>query len=415
MFCIKCGQELRHEAKFCPACGCSTNDEASPLQPSAQRSSVLTWILSIALILIGILPLFLSQNMVGYGLATSELLHLGYSVDSIVALNCLRKFALLGADFFSFCCGGFSVLTGALLLKQRGNAKRMLSVSLIFQSLSLLRTGIAVLLIFAAPEWVISLFSWDAAVSYAGSELLHKEAWISAAIFSGIWIDILFCVLSIGLCIPALLTIKKQSAAPKYGTLGIALMLPILALLQGLGQVFTNALYSTYGDYALVASSSANAIFTQYAGVVCTLLIYGFILLSVLCVKVRRWVLALPTSAVVLLLGLMAILLAKPLLFRFSVPEASFSMALSQYRGMVCNAVLMLIALFFWFDGVAKQHLPLWLQILIPLVLPLVRLFWEPITMYVFQWNTGFSFGCLRCAWITLIISLLVKKKSAFR
>lgn len=408
MFCQNCGNKLDGSGRFCAVCG------KAILPPQQKKNPRLPLLLGLLLLVGGLLPLFLHFGADPYAVLVYELHLKNYSYHAISALAALRNFAAWGESFLSFCCSGFCVLTGALLLKCRHNSRRMLLLTAVFLGLQLLRSTAVALIITAAPRWVMSLFVvYEPAIDH-GILLLEQESGILSALLPHFWVRLLLAGALLGLCIFGLIKGAKSLTRPRYGTLGIALMLPMVTFASSLVQnAFSMVLANTKGDMAVAACSLANAAFSRYVGTACALLLCLWILLAVFTAEKKAWITVLPAVGTVLLLSAVACLMTETMLAQMDTPKEVYVMALERLFGLILNALVMLIALFLWFNAVAKQRLPLWLQILLPVALPLICIFWEGITVSALQWDFGFSFGLLRCAWILSAISLLVRKRTA--
>lgn len=408
MFCQNCGNKLDGSGRFCAVCG---NALESPQQ---KKKPHLPLLLGLLLIAGGLLPLFLRFGADPYAVLFYELQLKNYSYLAISALAALRNFAAWGESFLSFCSSGFCVLTGALLLKGRSNSRRMLLLSAVFLGLQLLRSTTVALIILAAPRWVMSLFALpETAIDY-GLLLLEQERGILSGLLPHFWVKLLLASALLVLCIYGLRKSEKPLMNPRYGTPGIALMLPMVTFASSLVQnAFSMVLANAKGDMAVAACSLANAAFSRYVGTVCALLLCAWILLAVLTAEKKAWITVLPAVGTVLLLSAVACLMTETMLAQMDTPKEVYVLALERLFGLILNALVMLIALFLWFNAVAKQRLPLWLQILLPVALPLLCIFWEGITVGALQWDFGFSFGLLRCAWILSAVSLLVRKRTA--
>ena len=96
---------------------------------------------------------------------------------------------------------------------------------------------------------------------------------------------------------------------------------------------------------------------------------------------------------------------------RSATPAEVFAIASNSFRGLIISSAVVLIAMFYWFSSVSKNKIPTWLQIALPLSLPIIYIVIEVITKPVLHLNLGTSWGLVVIALITVIVSLLVNLK----
>ena len=130
---------------------------------------------------------------------------------------------------------------------------------------------------------------------------------------------------------------------------------------------------------------------------------------TVLFARIKRWILAIPTIGAVAMLGLIALLLSNMLIRDVGAPAEILALASNNLRGFIISSVIVLVAMFYWFSSVSRNRIPMWLQIVLPLSLPVIYVVIEVLTNAVLHLNLGISCGFVGVALTTVIVSLLVR------
>lgn len=410
MYCRFCGKEIKDQAKFCGFCG---NPQELPKEPAVKnRPNILGCVFGLLFILGGILPYLLRGDYEAYNFYISSLA--SRSDVTYAAFVGLRNFYNLLLPLFSFASSALSVYAGLLLIKGEPHIKRPLVFCFIVHILSVVYTGVVNLLVYCAPRFVVSLFSPNPSVLEAAEELIHSEpellSYYQDQAFRRLIISIVLIVLAL-----VFLSNKKRSAAKdekKSACLGGILMILSLALLSVIGSFVSSFSASAYGSAALSAYSMAAQAFSMKISPVVIYLFLALMALGVFFTRGKRWILMLPTIGVIALSALGVCLFSKVLLRDFYISEEIFSMTLSFFRGFVINNAAVLIAIFCWFNTLARNRIPKWLQIALPVSVPIICIAVQLLMGALLHLRTGISFGVLFVSFLTILLSLLVDTKS---
>ncbi len=83
------------------------------------------------------------------------------------------------------------------------------------------------------------------------------------------------------------------------------------------------------------------------------------------------------------------------------------------YRSMILSSGFFLIALFFWFGSVSRGRTPKWLQIVLPLMIPLLYLLTGILLVIGFQLTWGYSIGLILPSFLVILLSLVVRRRAS--
>ena len=410
MFCRFCGKEIKDQAKFCGFCG---NSQELPKEPAAKKqSNILGCVFGLLFILGGILPYMLRGDHAAYNFYISSLA--SRSDVTYTAFVGLRNFYNLLLPLFSFASSALSVYAGLLLIKGESHIKLPLVFCFIVHILSVVYTGVINLLVYCAPRFVVSLFTPNPSVLEAAEELIHSEpellSYYQDQAFRRLIISIVLIVLAL-----VFLSNKKRSAVKdekKSACLGGILMILSLALLSVIGSPLSMLSVSIRGSSPLAAYSAA---VQSLSLTVSPAVLYIFMMLMALGVfftRIKRWILTLSTAGVIGLLTLLVCLFAKSLIVDDDLPASMFSMMLSFFRGFIINNAAILIAIFCWFNALSRNRVPKWLQIALPVSIPILYVFGNPFGRESLYYQFGISFIVLFISFLTILLSLLVGTNS---
>lgn len=414
MYCRFCGTEINEQANFCRICGKQQN----ATKKASTGSAGLYYIIGVLFILGGILPYLLQGDQSAYSAFLSSV-YSKYSVDTISACSFLTHFASFLSPLFYFSSSLIAFYTGLVFIKKE--AKPIVPVIICAAShiLSILYFCVINLMLSVFPGTVISWFDKNPSTIAAGEELLKNEP------------DLLYFYQDIGLCrmivsavlialaVTFIILHKQQKAAVpaqsrKIFSAGSIVMVLSVSLLSVVGSALTIFLTNRYiGNLAVAANSVATGAFHQN---IRAIVIFAFIFIigiAVIFSQAKRWLVAIPTVGIVAALGLVALLLCNVFIEDMNPPAELFSMAAHRFAGFIISAVFILIALFFWFSSVSGSKMPLWLQVVFPLSLPVIYSITEVFFVAVLHFNSGISFGIICISVITIVMSLFIRKKDA--
>ena len=192
-------------------------------------------------------------------------------------------------------------------------------------------------------------------------------------------------------------------------SIGSIIMILSVSLLSVVSGILSTSLgVYFYGNYAVAATSVAKQVFNLNLSSVVSFAFVIIIGIAVFFTRIKRWILAMPTISIVAILGLVALLFSNVLLQDMETPAEIFAMALINFRGLIVSSAVILIAMFYWFSSASRNKIPTWLQIVLPIFLPIIYVVIEVITNSILHLNSGISYGSMGIALITVIVSLLV-------
>lgn len=417
MYCRFCGKEIKDQAKFCGFCGNTQN----PLQeaPEKKQPNILGCVFGLLFIFGGILPYLLQGGSEAYQAYNFYISSVTSRSDiTYASAVCFQKFYNILPPLFYFSSSALSVYAGLLLIKGEPHIKRPLVFCFIVHILSVVYTGVVNLLVFCAPRSVVSLFTPSLSVMEAAEELIRAEPdllyYYQDQAFRRLVISIVLIVLVV-----VFLSIHKRSAVSpvtdekKSSCIGGILMILSLALLSIIGSILSASSTSAYGMDALSAYSTATQAFSLK---ISPAVIYIFMVLMALAVfftRIKRWILTLPTAGVIGLLTLVVCLLAKSLLGDNDPPPSIFAMTLRYFRGFTVNNAAILMSIFCWFNALSRNRIPKWLQVALPVSVPVIYTAFQLIMGAIFRFRAGTSFGVLFISLLTIFLSLLVHIKES--
>lgn len=196
-------------------------------------------------------------------------------------------------------------------------------------------------------------------------------------------------------------------------SIGNVIMILSISVLSVVSTVLSTSLAGYYyGNYAVAANSVANLSFELNISFAVIFIFIIIISIAALFNRVKRWILAIPTISIIAILGIVAFLFSNMLLQDLNTPAEVFALASNNFRGLIISSAVILIAMFYWFSSVSRNKIPMWLQIVFPLSLPIIYVGIEVITNIILHLNLGISCGLVSVALITVIISLLVNSNT---
>lgn len=407
MVCRFCGNVLPDRALSCNACGKS--------RKSATSANVFYCVIGALFLLGGFLPFLIPDHFVAYQAYLSNVIYVRGGT-AVAAYSCFSKFSNFLTPLFSFPSSFLAVYVGILLLRREAFPKLPFIAFVIVNSLWACCSAVTNLLIYTAPKLVLSLYITDDSVIGTGEKLVRTIPeflyyYQQAAIFRTI-LALFLTLLGIGAILLSALCLhrfgKKKEKTPTTGGVLMLCTLPIASLM---GSILTPyACGWWWGFHTLEAYTAAQTAFSQYILPCASIILLLILILSVLLKRVWRWVLVLPVTGHLMLLGLIPLLFAKFFLHGFA-GLSSFSLAVVNFRYMAAVCTVALIGLYYWLSAVSKGRMPLWLQIVWPLCLPPVYICTEVVTKVFFGWIPTFSWGTVLTALLSILFSLTIRKR----
>lgn len=410
MFCRFCGKEIKDQAKFCGFCG---NSQELPKEPAAKNpSNILNYVFGFLFILGGILPYLLPGDYEAYNYYISSLA--SRSDVTYAAAVCFQKFYNFLAPLFCFSSSALSVYVGLQLIKRDQNLKLPLVFCFIVHILSVIFTGVVNLLVYFAPRFAVSLFTPNPSVLEAAEELIRSEpdllSYYQDQAFRRLIISIVLIVLAL-----IFLSSKKRSVVKdekKPSCIGGILMILSLALLSVIGSPLSAAFMSIRGASPLAAYSAATQSISLTISPAVLYIFMVLMAIGVFFTRTKRWILTLSTAGAIGLLTLLVCLFAKSLIGD-DLPASMFAMTLRYFRGFLINSAAILIAMFCWFNALSRNRIPKWLQIALPVSVPILYVFGSPFAKESLYYHFGISFIVLFISLLTILLSLLVRSKES--
>lgn len=404
MYCRFCGTPLPEDGLYCGSCGRPVRDTAAPLPAAPQgalRTTASVW-LGLLFLLGGVLPLLFQTDSQAWQDTLQEAIR--YGSETIAALSCLNRFIHLLAPLFQITASASAVLVGALLLRRAERLRAALIFCAVAQSAAILRVLIVYILVYCAPEWAVSRFI-DAAEVVQSAGLALRAQYFDASRN----LALAGAAVSGGLIVPSVLLARRyRQGQPRRPLVGIALLAPVLALLNMVQGILSASLGRAFGDHFLAAGQLADATFSAVCGPVCLVLLLAALLLSVWLRKGNPWAVTLPLLGTLLLLAAVACLLAPQLLEARLVSAEWMALSLACLRGKIIGAALVLSAAIVWFQAVARGRLPMWLQITLPLLCLLIYPVFETLGFTLLQ-SPALPLGALMLAQLLAIPALTVR------
>ena len=415
MYCRFCGKEIKDHAKFCGICG---NPQNFTVESTAKKqSNVLYYVFGILFILGGILPFLLqggSEAYQAYNFYISSLA--SRSETTYVSAVCFQKLYNFLAPLFYFSSSAISVYVGLLLIKREQKLKLPLVFCFTVHILSVFYTGVINLLVYCAPKFVVSLFTPVPSIMEAAEELIRSEPdllyYYQDQAIRRLFISIVLITLTV-----VLLSLRKRrELSPvkdekKSSCIGGILMILSISLLSVIGSGLSTSSITMYGEYALSAHSAAKESFSLTISPAVFFMFMILMAMGVIFTRTKRWILTLSTAGAIGLLTLLVCLFARPLIGEDDLPASLFAMTLRFFRGFTINNAAILIAMFCWFNALSRNTIPKWLQIALPVSVPIIYVFGNPFARTSLYYKFGISFVVLFISLLTILLSLLVRTK----
>ncbi|MBQ3088312.1 MAG: zinc ribbon domain-containing protein [Clostridia bacterium] len=413
MYCRFCGKEKPDSAKFCGYCGKSESEKFSKFFSLSNKSDLLIYILGVAFILVGFLPYLLQKDTPVYQNAvwSQKFGNLGFA--SIISF---RNFYSLFTSVFYASSSAFAIYTGFLLFKKEINMKSALIINTIIHSLSVIASIVLNILVFSFPKEVLIFLNSPESIIEKGAEIIDNHPYVLSCDQHNAIVRAITSVIIIALSLFFIfskkqyaqhLSLKHKKTFPIGGFL-MLLSLPILSILSG---IISNYIGSIYGEYEIGALSSAQSAFNLTFSEIETWLVWIVIAIAIFFNKAKKVAVLIPTISILLLLGTIAFLLSNTILQAFNTPAEIFGLSIQYLRFIIIAHTVSLISSFFWFYYISKNQVPKWLQITLPVSIPIIYIIIEYVFSCIMKLKLFYG-GCNIIIYlITIFVPLFFRLK----
>ena len=202
-------------------------------------------------------------------------------------------------------------------------------------------------------EFVLSLYTSEASIITTGEDIINSEPNMLYYYQDNAISRLIISVVLIALVV-IFLFIKKRymNTATNDNTntssIGSIIMILSVSLLSVVSDILSTSLgVYFYGNYAVAATSVAKQVFDLNLS---SVVIFAFVIIigiAVFFTRIKRWILAIPTISIIVILGLVALLFSNVLLRDMETPAEIFAKALINFRGLIVSSAVILIAMFY--------------------------------------------------------------------
>lgn len=412
MYCRFCGTEISNQSRFCSSCGKPQDNKKSAANI---WSTVLCYIIGGLFVIGGVFPYLLQGGLAEYN-AYISLLYTKYpSPNTISAISCFTQFSSFLSPLFYFSSSVLAIYIGLLILKKESKLTAQVIVCAIVHIVSIIYSGVINLLVYSAPQFVLSFYTNEESIITAGVDIINSEPdmlyyYQDNAICRLIISAILIALTVIFLFIKKryMNTATNDNANTNTSSIGNVIMILSISVLSVVSTVLSAFLARYYGDYAVAANSVANVYFGLKINFAVIFMFIIIISIAVLFTRIKRRILDIPTISIIAILGFVTLLFSNALIKDLDTPAEVFAIATNNFRGLIISSAVILIATFCWFSSVSRNKIPMWLQIVLPLSLPIIYVVIEVISNTIWHLNLSISCGSVGITLITVIVSLLV-------
>lgn len=413
MYCRFCGTEISNQSRFCSSC---EKPQDLPEKTAANIwPMVLCYIIGFLFIIGGILPYLLQENLEEYYYHLSLLYaKYNYAPTAISAISCFTKFSSFLSPLFNFSSSVLAIYIGLLLIKKNQKSAVPVIVCSVVHILSIIYSGVINLLIYCAPTFVLSLYTNEESIISTGAHIINSEPDMLYYYQDNAICRLIISVIVIALAI-VFHFIKKRymntatNDNTNISSIGGIIMIMSISVLSVVSTVLSAYLVERYESY-VAANSVANLSFDlniRFAVIFMFIIVIG---IAVLFTRIKQWILALPTISIITILGVVAFIFSNMnmLIKDLDNPEEIFEIASKNFIGLIISSAFILIAMFYWFSSISRNKIPMWLQIALPISLPIIYIGIEIISNITLHLNSGISSGMIVVALTTIIVSLVV-------
>jgi len=374
---------------------------SAPAVPQRSGSDTLRMIFGIVLIVCGLIPyLFLTSTSIALSNAITQAA--AYGDVPVAVISALSAFFNMTDALLRFPTRMLTILTGIVLLLNRWKPKGAAITCAVFNLLYTLLTFLSAMIVQAMPEMILSLYSDKLRNSGIIQALrLQDIIWQTALP------QLLLCLLVAGFCFGFLFCkVQTRQAYRDRSVSNLYILFPCLALLRFFVNILPTILSSFFiGNAAMAGWSNANAVVNNQMG---TILLWGIIAITVLCVVLRKlpfgW-----TALAVACIAILSAVLVQPGVTKFilamGMPAEYLAYAMDYSRTILWSSALMLAAVFVWIAAITRNRVPLWLQWVLSCAIIPVYILVEVFCCTALAMGPGY--GLFACAGVILIATLL--------
>ncbi len=361
------------------------------------------YILGAVFIILGSLPFFINADV------SATNIYRFFDVKEISAFASLNSFLNSFSSFFAFSSCFLSIYLGLLLILKEKRIKASAIMCLVMHGLSVLYHLFTNVCIRLFPEWVVSLFTDDQSIIDAGVDLVESVPNLFSFSEFSIIFEATLSVITIGLLVFLLYNLKaKETIARNHSTIGIPLMLISSALSLRVISFVNSSKILWLGYDHISGYSFAIERFDETLSQYLIIIFFGILLSSIIFAKSKNKLQYIIPSVIILLSFLISFLLTVHLTKGYEYFSEIIFYANIHLRLLIIESSITLLLALLWFNSIMKQNKPLWLQISIPAVMPVI-FFTDILISNWLKIHTS-PFG-LTIVSVIFIISLFIKKK----
>lgn len=400
MFCKFCGKEIQNDSSFCNYCGKTVGASRKELN----CKKFIPYILGAVFIILGSLPFFINADV-----SVINNTYRFFDAKEISAFVSLNSFLNSFSSFFTFSSCFLSIYLGLLLILKEKRIKASAIMCLVMHGLSVLYHIFTNVCVRLFPGWVVSLFTDNQSVIDAGVDLVESVPNLFSFSEFSIIFEATLSVITIGLLVFLLYNLKaKETITRNNSTIGIPLMLISSALSLRVLSFVNSSKILWFGYDHISGYSFACSAFNKFLSQYLIIILFGILISSIIFAKSKNKLQYIIPSAVILLSFLLSFLLPAPVAMGFNTPPEFCEYTITYLRLLIIESSITLLLALLWFNSIMKQNKPLWLQISIPAVMPVI-FFTDILISNRLEIHT-FPFG-LTIVSVIFIISLFIKKK----
>lgn len=418
MYCRFCGKEIGDGSRFCGVCGRPMYaTQPAVVQDNGQKT--LCTVFGVFFILGGILPYLIQGDIKAYDEFLANFMR-GLSGIEVIVLSCFTNFSNVFSKLFYFSSSMFTVYVGLLLIKRISKVKTSVIACAIVHAVSMVYSVGINLLIYFFPQVVFSLYGQDANMLAHGADLVLSEPrllyFYQEDAIRRLIISMIIIILSVIFVVAGKKSVSNATnSACKISAVGSVLMMSLLPLLSLLSTFLYPAALRSYGVVMVQANSIANNTFSRMIELYAVFALMLIVVIATIFIRTKRWIFAVPTAVISIVLGCVASFFSEDLIcevYGAQFGREAFGIAKMQFVGLIIGTVVVLIAMCYWFSSVARERIPAWLQIVLPILLLVVYIVAEMLTIPQLRLKTNIPFGIVAVAVVTVLVSLLVGLKS---
>lgn len=408
MFCRFCGKELDNRAKFCSACGRPQSFVGSI--KTDKLPTTVWYAVAILFILSGILPYLLQDD---YNQYFRFLLSTGYSSEMHAVVLAFGNFSSMFSFLFYFPSSFLTIFLGLLMLKKESNLNFPLMVCGVAHVVSAVYSIVLNLIIYCFPEFVISLFVNDSDAIEMGKEILKTEPKILYYYQNDALRRMVISVIFISLAILVVYlrrqyadeTTDENNKTASVGSVAMIISISFLPIL--FSKVVVLFKYYFFGIMSDYINNQARACYNQNINHGIATLVFALVIcVAVLFTRIKWTTLSVCITGVFLIIGVLLLLFSNYCVRDGEYFKEFLPLIVKRYRNIIIGETLFYIAMFFWFCAVSRNKIPRWLQIVLPILIPVVYVGIELLTTAHIRVGAVFFWGIIGIDAVIILLSL---------